>query len=176
MKKSKDKGVIIELNGDFNEVMSAYVTGKLKEAYESGERLMTISIDSNGGLVTSLEEILDVMKFLRKRGCQINTHNSKKAYSCGAMLLSQGDWRTCNLLADTMIHEVSVSLQDKITELEKDVKELREFNEFWFKILLKRMKISRRALEKRLSESPDRNWFFTAQTAKKIGLIDEVIL
>ena len=171
---SKDKGFIINLHGDFDG--STTVVTELKEAYESGERLITIDIDSNGGYVAVLEDILEVMKFLRGRGCKINTHNSKKAYSCGAILLSQGDYRTCSLLADTMVHEVACGLEGKVTEMEKSIQELREFNERWFKIMLKRMKISRRTLEKRLNEVEERNWFFNSDTAKQIGIIDDITL
>jgi len=170
----KDKGFVINLHANFDD--STTVATELKEAYERGERLITIDIDSNGGYVKVLEDILEVMKFLRSKGCKINTHNSKKAYSCGAILLSQGDYRTCSLLADTMVHEVACGLSGKVTEMEKSIEELREFNEKWFKLMLKRMKISRRTLEKHLNEAEGRDWFLNSDMAKRIGMVDDITL
>jgi len=166
---------IVALHEDFNPESAKKVINAIGEFVRNGEKEIWISIDSNGGYVDSLQEILDEMDRVRKKfKCKVNTYNAKKAFSCGALLLSQGDKRICSPSASTMIHEVACGLEGKIDELEEAVKEVREINEKYMNLLVKKLRINRKKLDKYLAEAENRDWFFNATKALEIGIVDEI--
>lgn len=165
--------MILQLNGDFDDVMCRKIVLGLTEARETGVMRVRINIASNGGYVYVLETIVDEIVKCRKKGMEVDTHNVSHAYSCGAMLLSFGDKRTSEPQAQTMIHEVGVgSLGGKIQELEKAVSEIRELNDKWFSWLAKNMKTSRKKLEKLVD---GKDMFLSAKEALELKVIDEIL-
>lgn len=166
---------IVKLHQNFDPDSAERVCKELVEHLDAGETEVVISIDSNGGYVSSLEAIITTIEYCREKGMKVNTYNAKKAFSCGVMLLSFGDKRFMHPNAASMIHDVGVSEfgGGKVRDLEKRVRELREFNEVWMKWLSKNMGISRKKLEK-LVDGQD--LFLTARESKELGVIDEITI
>jgi len=162
---------IVELHTEFDERSAHVVCEAILKALEKGEDI-TISIDSNGGYVTALEEIIATMDYARSKGIKVNTHNRKKAFSCGVMLLSYGDERSMHPTATAMLHTVGIGSMrgGKVEDLEDRVRKLREFNDEWFSWLAKNLKISKKTLRKRTFNT---DWFMGTKEATKIGLIDK---
>jgi ATP-dependent protease ClpP protease subunit len=164
---------VIELYGDFNPEMAKHVCDGLYKAQKQGEKRATIAIDSNGGYVDSLEDIILCMETMRAKKMKVDTYNLRKAYSCGSMLLSFGDIRYMHPRAESMIHAVGVASLPggRIDEIEERVKELRKFNDKWFTWLAKNLSISKRKLDN-ITHATD--LFLDPKESKKIGLIDKI--
>lgn len=87
---------------------------------------INIFINSYGGEVLSLFAILDTIAGLNS---QVNTICLGEADSCGAVLLSAGDFRYIGKNSRSMIHEVSAMSWGKINEMEEQIKLAKEVND-----------------------------------------------
>ncbi len=163
----------IPLHGVFDEEMGKKVCGELEECIKNKEKEVLIDINSPGGIVSVLENIIDMIDICRKEKIKVHTYNSELAASCGAMLLSYGDRKISHPTAQTMIHEVGIgALQHpSVSDLEDIAKDLREFNDKWFKWLAKNMGMSKKKLEKLVNR---KDWWMDAKEALKFKVINEI--
>ena len=164
--------MIIELHGNFEEGILDLFEESFRLAQKKDD--VIIDIASDGGYAYVLEEILGMMKVFRRGKTKVHTHCSKQAYSCGSILLMQGDERTADPFASIMIHNVGVQLEGKLGDLKKSVEELEEFNKSIYKDALKRTKLSYNALQKILETKDNNDWFMSSEEAIKYKIIDRI--
>lgn len=163
----------ILLHGVFDERMGRDVCKELEDSMKTPETDVLIDINSPGGMILVLEDIVNMIDICRKRGIKVHTYNSGLAASCGASLLSYGDRRIVRPSSKTMIHEIGLSSIERpsVSDLEDIARELRQFNDKWFKWLAKNMRTSQRKLEKLVNRQ---EWWLSAQDALKYNVADEI--
>lgn len=127
-------------------------------------------INSPGGSVYDGMAIYDTMQHLK---CEVATYGMGLQASMGAFLLSSGTKGKRYLLpnATVMIHQPSGGSQGKISDMEIDFKEGMRLKKRLSEILAKNCGKTLAEVEK----DQDRDYWMSADEAKKYGIVDEVI-
>lgn len=137
---------------------------------EDSKKDINLYINSPGGSVTAGLAIYDTMQFLT---CDVNTYCIGMAASMGAVLLAAGARGKRYALpnSDIMIHQVSGGAQGTASDVERTV-------EFMFKLKKRLIKILAHHTgkdEETVKIDSDRDYYMTAEEAKRYGLVDEVV-
>ena len=137
---------------------------------EDSERDIYLYINSPGGSVTAGMAIYDTMQFVQSK---VSTICMGQAASMGAFLLCAGEpGRRYSLPnARIMIHQPLGGVQGQATDIEIQAKEILRMKEYLNQILADR---TGQKLDK-IKKDTERDYFMSADEAKKYGLIDEVI-
>jgi ATP-dependent Clp protease protease subunit len=130
-------------------------------------------INSPGGMVSAGLAVYDTMQYI---SCPITTVCIGMAMSFGALLLAAGTKGKRFALphARIMIHQPAVfgeGLSGSVTDIDIETKELLYTKEKLIEILAKHTGQS----VERIKQDTERNFYMSAEEAKKYGIIDEVI-
>jgi ATP-dependent Clp protease protease subunit len=162
---------IIFLNGPVHDGMASLIVAQLLflEA-ENPERDISMYINSPGGVVTAGLAIYDTMQYVRP---SVSTLCVGQAASMGSLLLTAGAKGKRFILpnARVMIHQPSGGFQGQATDIEIHAKEILELKDRLNKLYVKHTGQKLSVIEK----SMERDYFMTAEDAKKFGLVDEVL-
>ena len=162
---------IIFLGEDVNEHTASLIVAQLLflEA-EDPKKEIKFYINSPGGSVYDGLAIYDTMQHLK---CDVATYGMGLQASMGAFLLSSGTKGKRYLLpnATVMIHQPSSGSQGKISDLEINFKEGMRLKRKITEILAKNTNKPVEQLEK----DQDRDYWMSAEEARKYGLVDEII-
>ena len=162
---------VIFLNGQVEDHMANLIVAQLLFLEsEDPNADISIYINSPGGSVTAGMAIYDTMRYIRPN---IATICMGQACSMGAFLLSAGTKGKRYALenARVMIHQPLGGFQGQASDIEIHAKEILELRERLNKILSANTGKSL----KEISKDTDRDYFMTAEEAKKYGLVDEVL-
>ena len=162
---------IIFLTGQINDGVASLVTAQLLflEA-EDPKKEIYLYINSPGGLVTSGLGIYDTMQYIKP---DVSTLCIGQAASMGSFLLAAGTKGKRFSLPNSriMVHQPSAGFQGQATDIEIHANEVlslkKRLNEIYSKHTGKSVDEIKSALE--------RDNFMTADSAKKFGLIDQVV-
>src|ERR1051326_7871842 len=137
---------------------------------EDPEKDINLYINSPGGSVTAGLGIYDTMQYIKP---PINTICLGQAASMGALLLAAGTKGKRFALpnARVMIHQPMGGFQGQATEIDIHAREILKVRERLNEIMAKH---TGQPLEK-ISLDTERDFFMSAEEAKRYGLIDEVI-
>ncbi|MEM7397796.1 MAG: ATP-dependent Clp protease proteolytic subunit [Pseudomonadota bacterium] len=162
---------IVFVTGVVEDHMASLITAQLLflEA-ENPKKEIAMYINSPGGVVTSGLAIYDTMQFIRP---PVSTLCIGQAASMGSLLLCAGEKGLRYALpnARVMLHQPSGGFQGQASDIERHAEDI--------------IKIKRRLNEiyvlhtgqdyDTVEQTLDRDFFFTADEAKKFGLIDDVV-
>ena len=165
------KDRIIMLSGQIDDgIASSIVAQLLFLEAEDPQKDIYLYINSPGGVVTSGLSIYDTMNYIKPDICTIC---SGQAASMGAFLLSCGTKGKRYSLPNSriMIHQPLGGAQGQATDIEIQAKEILRLKATLNEILAAN---TNQSLEK-ISKDTDRDFFMSAQEAKKYGLIDNVL-
>ncbi|MCX5681035.1 MAG: ATP-dependent Clp endopeptidase proteolytic subunit ClpP [Candidatus Omnitrophica bacterium] len=137
---------------------------------EDANKDISIYINSPGGSVTAGLAIYDTMQFLKPN---IRTYSIGQAASMGAVLLAAGTKGKRHALpySRIMIHQPWGGAQGAASDITIQAREIERLKSDLIKILARH---TGQATEK-ITVDSDRDFFMSAEEAKKYGLIDEVI-
>ncbi|MBI60103.1 ATP-dependent Clp endopeptidase, proteolytic subunit ClpP [bacterium] len=137
---------------------------------EDSERDAYLYINSPGGVVTAGMAIFDTMQFIKTK---VSTICMGQAASMGAFLLAAGEPGRRYALPNSriMLHQPLGGAQGQATDIEIQAKEILRIKEVLNDILSER---SGQPLKKIVKDT-DRDFFMSAEEAKKYGIIDDVI-
>jgi ATP-dependent Clp protease protease subunit len=162
---------IIFLTGQINDNVASLVTAQLLFLEsEDPKKEIYFYINSPGGLVTAGLGIYDTMQYIRP---EISTLCIGQAASMGSFLLAAGTKGKRFSLPNSriMVHQPSAGFQGQATDIEIHANEVlslkKRLNEIYSKHTGKSVDEIKSALE--------RDNFMTADSAKKFGLIDQVV-
>lgn len=135
------------------------------------EKDITIYINSPGGIVSGLMAIYDTMNYVKPL---VSTVCVGHAASAAAFLLAAGAKGKRYALRNSriMIHKVSGGAQGHIEDMKRDINEADFLNE---RLMEELSKITGRSKDA-LSKDMDRDYYMSADEAKKYKLIDEVLV
>ncbi len=162
---------IIFLGEDVNpHTANLVVAQMLFLAAEDAKKDITFYINSPGGSVYDGMAIYDTMQYVKN---DIQTVGIGLQASMGAFLLSSGTKGKRMILphSKVMIHQPSSGTRGKVTDMEIDLKESLRVKRLLNEILAKN---TGQPLKK-VEEDADRDYWMTADEAKKYGLVDKVI-
>ena len=165
------KDRIVFLGEDVNEHTANLVVAQmLFLESQDPKKDIIFYINSPGGSVYDGMAIYDTMQFVK---CDIQTVGIGVQASMGAFLLSSGAKGKRYMLphATTMIHQPSSGTRGKVTDMEIDLKEGLRLKKQLNEILAKNtgQKLSK------IEQDVERDYWMTAEEAKKYGLVDEII-
>ncbi len=137
---------------------------------ENPKKDIQLYINSPGGSVSSTLAIIDTMNHIKN---DISTICVGMAASGGAWLLSSGTKGKRYSLpnSEIMIHQPLSGSEGQVTDMEIKLKQLLRMKENLTKLMAKNTGQSISKVEKDL----DRDFWMTADEAKKYGLIDKVL-
>ncbi len=137
---------------------------------ESPDKDVSIYINSPGGSVTAGLGILDTMNYIKP---DVATICMGQASSMGAVLLSGGKKGKRSALPNSrvMVHQPWAGMQGTASDIQIHAQELLAMKERLNKILADQTGKT----IKKITNDTDRDFFMTAEEAKKYGLIDRVL-
>ena len=162
---------IIFLTGPVEDYMASVVTAQLLflEA-ENPKKEISMYINSPGGVVTSGMAIYDTMQFIRP---PIATLCIGQAASMASLLLAAGEkgMRYSLPNARVMLHQPSGGFQGQASDIERHAEDIIKMKRRLNEVYERHTGQDYATIEKTL----DRDYFMTAEDARKFGIIDEVI-
>ena len=137
---------------------------------ESPDKDVSIYINSPGGSVTAGLGILDTINYIKP---DVATICMGQASSMGAVLLSGGKKGKRSALPNSrvMVHQPWAGMQGTASDIQIHAQELLAMKERLNKILADQTGQT----IKKITDDTDRDFFMTAEEAKKYGLIDQVL-
>ena len=163
---------IVFLTGPVDDMVSSLICAQLLFLEsENPNKDIFFYINSPGGSVSSGLAIYDTMQYIKP---DISTVCIGQAASMGSLLLTAGEKnkRFCLPHARIMTHQPSGGVQGQATDIEIHAKEILDLRKRLNNIYVKHTKQSLSYVEKIM----ERDHFMSAEDAKKIGLIDKVVI
>ena len=153
-----------------DEVASVLIAQLLFLESENPKKDIFMYINSPGGIVTSGLGVYDTMQYIKPN---VSTLCVGQAASMGSLLLSAGASGMRFALPNSriMLHQPSGGFSGQASDIEIHAKEILEIKERLNKIYEKHTKQKVEIIRKTL----ERDYFMTANEAKKFGVIDEII-
>ena len=157
-------GAVTDLNANVVIAQMLYLASK------DPKRDIKLYINSPGGSVTAGLAIYDTMQYLK---CPVSTICIGLTASMAAVILASGTKGKRFSLpnAELLLHQVAGGMQGQAADIEITAKQILKMKEKLNKILSSHTGQSMVRVEK----DTDRDFYLTAEEAKKYGLIDEVI-
>ena len=162
---------IIFLTGPVtDDIASVLIAQLLFLESENPKKDIYLYINSPGGIVTSGLGIYDTIQYIKPN---VSTLCVGQAASMGSLLLAAGasGMRFALPNARVMVHQPSGGFSGQATDIQIHAKEILETKERLNKIYEKHTKQKVDIIRKTL----ERDYFMTAEEAKKFGVIDEII-
>lgn len=165
----KDRVIFLgsEINDD---VANLTIAQMLFLESEDSEKDIHLYINSPGGSITAGMAIFDTMQYIRP---DVSTICIGMAASMGAFLLTAGTIGKRYALpnSEIMIHQPLGGTQGQATDIEIHAKRIVQMKEKLNRIMAERSGQT----YKKIAADTERDFFMSAEAAKKYGLIDEVI-
>ena len=167
----------VYIMGTFDETISQHVVPAFRQLIEDKSRerdaFITIYINSNGGYVHELYNLLSLIELAHARGIGIVTVVMGRAFSCGSMLAIHGDHRVMYKYARHIIH---LGQQGSTVSTEKQIERehqsmMRHFSNIR-EMYKKLTKLPAKELEEALT---DDSYSLSAEDCLKYGICDEIL-
>jgi len=162
---------IIFVTGVIEDQMASLVTAQLLYLESKNpKKEIAMYINSPGGVVTSGMAMYDTMQFIRP---PVSTLCTGQAASMGSLLVTAGEKEMRFALpnARIMLHQPSGGFQGQASDIERHAEDIiktkRRLNEIY-------VHHTGQDYDK-IEQTLDRDYFMTAEEAKKFGIIDDVI-
>jgi ATP-dependent Clp protease protease subunit len=153
-----------------DEIASLVIAQMLFLEAEDPDKDITFYVNSPGGVVTAGLAIYDTMRYVR---CDIVTLCMGQAASMGALLLAAGTKGKRYALpnARILIHQPMGGFQGQATDIDIHAQEILRMRSDLNKILAQHTGQNIRKIKK----DTERDYFMSAEEAKKYGIIDRVL-
>ncbi len=165
------KDRIIFLAGPIDDRLANLVIAQLLFlASQDPKKDIKLYVNTPGGSVTAGLAIYDTMQYVN---CPISTVCVGLAGSMGAVLLAAGSKGKRFALpnSEILLHQVAGGVKGQAIEIEITAKQIMKIKDKLNKILAKHTNQPLSRIEK----DTDRDFYLSAEEAKKYGIIDEVI-
>jgi ATP-dependent Clp protease protease subunit len=153
-----------------DEIASLIIAQMLFLEAEDPDKDMTFYVNSPGGVVTAGLAIYDTMRYVR---CDIVTLCMGQAASMGALLLAAGTKGKRYALPNSriLIHQPMGGFHGQATDIDIHAQEILRMRNDLNKILALHTGQNIRKIKK----DTERDYFMSAEEAKKYGIIDKVL-
>jgi len=165
----------VDFIGEFDKEMLTKFAKSLEEIVKSEPapkgKVVRININSPGGYVHILFDVLAYIDFMKKKGFKFETYNMDWAASCASVLFSVGHRRITHPLAKLLIHQVSFGVSGELSDIERQVAESKQINSRLFDILAKNLNYSK---SKMLSKCQGVDWIMDAGEAYALKFTHDI--
>jgi ATP-dependent Clp protease protease subunit len=162
---------LIFVTGPIEDHMASLIVAQLLflEA-ENPKKEIAMYINSPGGVVTSGMAVYDTMQFIRPA---VSTLCIGMAASMASLLLCGGekDMRFALPNARILVHQPSGGFQGQASDIERHAEDIVKMKRRLNEIYVKHTGQDYETIERTL----DRDYFMTAEDAKKFGIVDKVL-
>ncbi len=165
------KDRIIFLGGPIDDVAANSIIAQLLFLdSQSGKEDIKLYINSPGGQVTSALAIYDTMQYVK---ADVSTICIGLAASAAALLLASGQKGKRLILpnGEVLIHQVMGGAQGQATDIDIHAKHILKIKRKLNEILARHSGQTTEKVEK----DAERDYFMSAEEAKKYGLVDKII-
>jgi len=165
------KDRIIFLGGPIDDVSANIVIAQLLFLdSQNAKEDIKLYINSPGGSVTAALAIYDTMQYVR---AQVSTICIGMAASAAALLLASGAKGKRIILpnGEVMIHQVMGGAQGQATDIDIQARHILKIKDKLNEILSKHTKQS----IAKVTKDAERDYFMSAEEAKKYGIVDKII-
>lgn len=174
--KPSDLGVsapVIRVNKAFNYEMVEKFSDDFNAALEKSPKIIPIVIDSYGGEVYCLLEMISLIK---TSPVPVATICNGKAMSCGALLFMFGNngLRFMSEQATLMLHEVSSGSYGKVEEVKANANETDRLNKMIFEMVAKHIGFPENHFLELLHKQNHAEIFMDAKSAKKHKICNHI--
>ena len=154
-----------------DDIASLIIAQMLFLEAEDPDKDITFYVNSPGGVVTAGLAIYDTMRYVR---CDIATLCMGQAASMGALLLAAGTRGKRYALPNSriLIHQPMGGFQGQATDIDIHAQEILRMRNDLNKILALHTGQNIRKIKK----DTERDYFMSAEEAKKYGIIDKVLV
>jgi ATP-dependent protease ClpP protease subunit len=163
-------GVVRFIN-EVSEATALTAKNDLTRALRSGDGDLTLLIDSNGGSCNAGFGFIDLCMQVQNSGRVINTEVIGYAASMGGVMLQLGKKRVMGKNSWLLIHRVSSSWGDTMSEFELGLEKSMNVQRQCFEFLAARSILTADEILERCRTS---DWWLTAEEALKYRFIDEI--
>lgn len=132
------------------------------------DKPIEVIFNSPGG---SVFDGLALFDFIRNLPTRVDTIAYGYAASMGGILLQAGERRVMGHNCWMLIHEISDFAVGKTSELEDELELSKRLQDSLLAILAERSKLSKKKIAEKWKR---KDWWLSAQEARKLGLVDEV--
>jgi ATP-dependent Clp protease protease subunit len=163
---------IIMLSGPINdEIANLIVAQLIFLENEDSKKDITLYVNSPGGSVVSGMAIIDTMNFIK---CDVSTVCVGMAASMGAMILTSGakGKRLALPNAEVMIHQPLGGTEGQASDIAIHAEHIIKTKQNLYRIISETTGKSM----VQVTKDADRDYYMSADEAKKYGLIDKVII
>ena len=183
--ESEESPALLGLCGDVNEESLQELSAGLIAANQN--RILNVDesdfedvedleffISSNGGAVSEMFAVYDLMQIVKKNR-DIRTYGFGKVASAAVVLLAAGTpgKRFVSRNTRLMIHHCSAAEQGPVPTLKTIYKEVEKVEEMMIELLAENSKLSVGEIYNIFSKNTDE--YFSAEEALEMGLVDEII-
>jgi len=153
-----------------DEIASLIIAQMLFLEADDPDKDITFYVNSPGGVVTAGLAIYDTMRYVR---CDITTLCMGQAASMGALLLAAGTHGKRYALPNSriLIHQPMGGFQGQATDIDIHAQEILRMRNDLNRILALHTGQNIR----RIKKDTERDYFMSAEEAKKYGIIDKVL-
>jgi ATP-dependent Clp endopeptidase proteolytic subunit ClpP len=168
-----DMPVVITVN-KFDEDSAKAFSTEFSKALNNEQPVIPILIDSYGGYVDSLFNMIDVCRSNKIK--PISTIVVGKAMSCGAVLTTCGwhGYRYAAPLSRIMIHDVSSSSWGKTEDIKADANESIRLNDVLYNIMESNCQRESKYFWNIVQDRGRADWYMTAEEARRHNIINHI--
>jgi len=168
----ESKIVSIYVN-DFTEPSAKSFYEGIKQAQNTGQRVIPVFIDSYGGFC---DELVVMMDLIEASPIPVATIAVGKAMSCGSVLLTCGasGMRFIAPTARVMVHHVASMAWGKVPDMKVAVEETDRLQQLLFTKMAKNCKKPDNYFLDILKERGNTDWYLTPAECFKHGIVDEI--
>jgi ATP-dependent protease ClpP protease subunit len=132
------KPVVINVR-NFEESTIQIFQNKINIGKNTGQKIIPIIVNTYGGDVDNLIEMISIIENAQADGLIVATINRSVAFSAGAILVGFGTqkYRYADPASSFMMHEISSLTEGKVSDINNEAHFLRLFNDSIYKKLAK---------------------------------------
>lgn len=136
---------------------------------EAKEEPITLLLNTNGG---DVYEALGIIDYIQTLSIPVNVIARGRAMSAGAMILCAGTgFRAASKNTTIMVHEASANIMGKSADIKANAEHIDELEEDFYKLMADKTNQD----EDYWRKACRKDFYMTAEKAKELGLIDEVL-
>lgn len=167
---------LVGLFGDIDEEKSSLACASLLTFYTmSGEEPIEMFISTNGGSADDMFAIVDTIKYLDSKGCEVHMAGIGKVMSAGVLILASGTKGKRRIGSNTrlMLHPIQGGTAGAFPRMTDDMRTMKNAQEHYIGVLARETKLTIKDIRRIVNRRKDT--YFTAHEAIEMGIADELL-
>ena len=162
---------VVEISGEIDDTAANEFATSMRQAIASGQTLIPVTIDSEGGDVYASLRIIECM---RQCHVPIATVVLGKAFSGAALIFMCGDTRYVSTLGTVMFHDVAcMGMDGTLSDVTIEASEMKRLNDLIFSIVYDKLQLpEHERFVNKLRKEKQRDLYISPKQLAKYGIIE----